>query len=173
MKQKLTMIECFSGIGAQKRGIDNTGLYDLEVVCTSDIDKEAILSYAIIHCGLTQELIDNYTDYPSEEKMIEGLTRANIGYDPTKQKEYNWSKHKKEVKKYWLACKLSNQWGDISKVNCFPYADLLTFSFPCQSISICGKQEGIIEGETKSGLVYEVLRILKTMRERERDCLNI
>ena len=48
-KEKLTMIELFSGIGAQKRGIDNTALFDCEVLHTSDIDKEAILSYASIH----------------------------------------------------------------------------------------------------------------------------
>lgn len=165
MKEKLTMIECFNGIGAQKRGIDLTNLFDLQVICTSDIDKDAILSYASMHCGLTLDLIKNYNEYPSEEKMIEQLTKANIGYDPQKHKEYDWNKHKKDVKKYWLACRISNQWGDISRINNFPYADLLTFSFPCQSISIAGKQEGIIEGETKSGLVYEVLRILQNMKD--------
>src|SRR5574344_1598885 len=165
MKEKLTMIECFNGIGAQKRGIDLTNLFDLQVIGTSDIDKDAILSYASMHCGLTLDLIKNYNEYPSEEKMIEQLTKANIGYDPQKHKEYDWNKHKKDVKKYWLACRISNQWGDISRINNFPYADLLTFSFPCQSISIAGKQEGIIEGETKSGLVYEVLRILQNMKD--------
>ena len=168
MKENLTMIECFSGIGAQKRGIDLTKLFDLDVICTSDIDKDAILSYACMHCGLTNELIESYENYPTEEKMISQLIKANIGFDPQKQKEYDWNKHKKDVKKYWLACKISNQWGDISRISNFPYADLLTFSFPCQSISIAGKQEGIIEGETKSGLVYEVLRILQNMKDNNK-----
>ena len=168
MKENLTMIECFSGIGAQKRGIDLTELFNLDVICTSDIDKDAILSYACMHCGLTNELIESYENYPTEEKMISQLIKANIGFDPQKQKEYDWNKHKKDVKKYWLACKISNQWGDISRISNFPYADLLTFSFPCQSISIAGKQEGIIEGETKSGLVYEVLRILQNMKDNNK-----
>lgn len=51
--------------------------------------------------------------------------------------------------------------GDISKVdeNSFPQCDLLTYSFPCQDISISGVQKGIQKG-TRSGLLYEVERIL-------------
>jgi DNA (cytosine-5)-methyltransferase 1 len=51
--------------------------------------------------------------------------------------------------------------GDISKVNedGFPKCDLLTYSFPCQDISISGVQKGIQKG-TRSGLLYEVERIL-------------
>ena len=51
--------------------------------------------------------------------------------------------------------------GDISKVSevNFPQCDLLTYSFPCQDISISGIQKGIQKG-TRSGLLYEVERIL-------------
>jgi DNA-cytosine methyltransferase len=51
--------------------------------------------------------------------------------------------------------------GDISKVNedSFPQCDLMTYSFPCQDISISGVQKGIQKG-TRSGLLYEVERIL-------------
>ena len=51
--------------------------------------------------------------------------------------------------------------GDISKVNedNFPQCDLMTYSFPCQDISISGVQKGIQKG-TRSGLLYEVERIL-------------
>jgi DNA (cytosine-5)-methyltransferase 1 len=57
--------------------------------------------------------------------------------------------------------------GDITKVDNknFPECDLLTYSFPCQSVSISGKQEGIKEG-TRSGLLYEVERILSTNRPK-------
>jgi DNA (cytosine-5)-methyltransferase 1 len=52
--------------------------------------------------------------------------------------------------------------GDITKINenDFPDCDLLTFSFPCQSLSIAGKQEGIKVG-TQSGLLFEVERIIR------------
>ena len=45
-KAPLTMIELFSGIGAQKQGTDITGLFDLQIIATSDIEKDAIVSYA-------------------------------------------------------------------------------------------------------------------------------
>lgn len=38
--------------------------------------------------------------------------------------------------------------------------DLMTYGFPCQDISIAGKQKGISK-ETRSGLFYEALRIAK------------
>jgi DNA-cytosine methyltransferase len=51
--------------------------------------------------------------------------------------------------------------GDITKVDetNFPECDLLTYSFPCQDISISGVQKGIKKG-TRSGLLFEVERIL-------------
>lgn len=52
--------------------------------------------------------------------------------------------------------------GDISKVDekNFPDCDLLTYSFPCQDISISGVQRGIRKG-TRSGLLFEVERIVE------------
>lgn len=54
-------------------------------------------------------------------------------------------------------------YGDIMKIDTdkLPDFDLLTWGFPCQDISVAGKQKGIIAGETRSGLYYEGLRILK------------
>ena len=146
-KTNLTMIELFSGIGAQKRGIDNTGLYNLEVVATSDIDKEVMIEYAAIHCGLTNEMVENYKKYPSKEEMAQSLTDRRIGYDFQKNKQYDWFKlaNKKkgmELEKYWLSAKLTNNLGDISKINKLPQCDVLTFSSPCTDYSIAGKQEG-------------------------------
>ena len=147
MKQKLTMIEFFSGIGAQKRGIDNTDLYDLEVVATSDVDKEAVVEYAAIHHGLTTEMVENYENYPSREEMVEELKSRNIGMDFDKNKMFDWDKlikkKTKDLEKYWLAMTLQNNLGDISKIEQAPYADCWFYSSPCQSFSIAGKQEGV------------------------------
>ncbi len=51
--------------------------------------------------------------------------------------------------------------GDITKVDSLPECDLLTWSFPCTTISIAGKQEGMVDGKA-SGLVYEVLRLIQS-----------
>jgi len=61
----------------------------------------------------------------------------------------------------------SGNLGDITKVNenTFPQCDLLTYSFPCQDISISGVQKGIKEG-TRSGLLYDVERLLSVNRPK-------
>ena len=62
---------------------------------------------------------------------------------------------------------LNGNLGDITKVdeNTFPECDLLTYSFPCQDISISGVQRGIKEG-TRSGLLFDVERLLSVNRPK-------
>lgn len=57
--------------------------------------------------------------------------------------------------------------GDIRMIDetTFPQCDLLTYSFPCQDISISGVQKGIKEG-TRSGLLFEVERLLSVNRPK-------
>lgn len=141
------MIEFFSGIGAQKRGIDNTELYDLEVIATSDVDKEVMVEYSAIHHGLTNKMIENYENYPSREEMVKELKSRNIGMDFDKGKMFDWDKlakkKTKDLEKYWLAMTLQNNLGDISKIEQAPYADCWFYSSPCQCFSVAGKQDGI------------------------------
>ncbi|WP_286910716.1 DNA cytosine methyltransferase [Clostridium sp. UBA1652] len=74
------------------------------------------------------------------------------------------------VKSYCAVHGLSEEknLGDITKVwgRNLPYADLLVWGFPCTDISVAGKQKGIIEGETRSGLYHEGLRILKETKPK-------
>ena len=47
--------------------------------------------------------------------------------------------------------------------------DLITYGFPCQDISIAGKQQGFVNDSgksTRSGLFFEALRIIKELRPR-------
>lgn len=46
--------------------------------------------------------------------------------------------------------------------------DILTFGSPCQDLSVAGKQKGIHEGE-RSSLFFEAVRIMKEMRQHDRD----
>ena len=169
-KAKLKVVSTFSGVGMQERGIENTNLFDVEIINTCEMDSDAIISYAAIHHDLTKERVENYDEYPSREEMAQQLSDKHIGYDFVKDKPYDWQKlarskdSKMRLQTVWLADKLNRNVGDITRVEKFPQCDLLTFSFPCTDISIAGRQEGIIEGKTRSGLVYEVLRILKNMK---------
>lgn len=47
-----------------------------------------------------------------------------------------------------------------------PDCDMITYGFPCQDISVAGKQEGIIHGQTRSGLLYEALRIIEAKKPK-------
>ena len=58
--------------------------------------------------------------------------------------------------------------GDISKLDPqdLPDFDLFTYSFPCQDLSIAGKQKGLVKGQTRSGLLYECEKIIEGKRPR-------
>ena len=57
-----------------------------------------------------------------------------------------------------------HNFGDISKIEKLPYCDLLTYSFPCQDLSIAGQQKGISK-DTRSGLLLELERLLLKAKE--------
>ena len=60
-----------------------------------------------------------------------------------------------------------NNLGDITKIESLPSADLWTYSFPCQDISIAGLKKGLEQGSgTRSGLLWEVERLLLKAREQ-------
>lgn len=137
-KIKLTANILFAGVGMQERGIENSGLFDLDVVITSEIDKHAILSYAAVHHGLTKEQIDEeYTNTKvgielDKDFYVDYLITRKIGYDFQKRKMPDWSRCKpKELYMYYRACELNRNVGDIASVTELPYADLWTFSYPC------------------------------------------
>lgn len=160
----------FSGIGCQEKGFENSNLFDVEVINTSEINKEAVVSYAAIHCELTKEMINTYKDYPPREEMAKQLTEINLGYEPEKDKRFDWYKLVKrksnDIEKYWLASKLTNNLGDISKINALSYADLWTISSPCQSISVAGKMDGLEKDSgTRSSLVWDSARLLQKAKE--------
>ena len=60
-----------------------------------------------------------------------------------------------------------NNLGDISKIDVsdVPEHDLFTYSFPCQDLSVAGKQKGLGKG-TRSGLLYECEKIIEHCRPK-------
>ena len=86
------------------------------------------------------------------------LERLNIPHEIVGISEID----KYAIKSYEAIYGATRNYGDISKVDKLDYADLWTYGFPCQDISVVGQQKGIIKGETRSGLLYEVQRLLTT-----------
>lgn len=65
----------------------------------------------------------------------------------------------------------SKNLGDITKINerKLPHVDFITYGFPCQDISLAGKQMGFENenGEkTRSGLFFDALRIIESCRPK-------
>ena len=61
--------------------------------------------------------------------------------------------------------------GDITKIDekTLPKVDLITYGFPCQDISLAGKQKGLFNEDgtqTRSGLFFEALRIIEATQPR-------
>ena len=58
--------------------------------------------------------------------------------------------------------------GDISKLNPeeLPSFDLFTYSFPGQDLSVAGKQQGMLKGQTRSGLLYECEKVIEAKRPK-------
>ena len=142
MTEKITMIELFSGIGAQERALRQLNI-PYEVVHTCDCDKDAVLSYAAMRWNLDEEM--KTFDFPSQEQMIDELQSKNLGYDFPKGKHTITSRTPiDKLKQYYIADKLSKNLGDISKVEKLPYADIVTYSYPCTDMSVAGKGEGMV-----------------------------
>ena len=170
-KKKLTMIELCSGAGMQYRGVQNTPCFDPEVVATSEIDINAIIAYAAIHCDMTMEMIENYK-YPEMDQMRKHLTDLNIGYDPTKDKKYDWyksgKKFEEQIKKTYLACVLNKNLGDMSQIEELPKVDVWFTSSPCTDISVAGKLKGLnLDDNTRSSLIWHNIRLLKKAQETD------
>ena len=113
------------------------------MVNTCDCDANAVLSYAAMRWDLEKEM--ETFEFPSQDKMIEELQQKNIGYDFQKGK-HSITKRTPidKLKQYYIADKLSSNLGDISKVEKLPYADIVTYSFPCTDLSVAGKGEGMV-----------------------------
>ena len=61
----------------------------------------------------------------------------------------------------------TNNLGDICKIDPkdIPDHDLFTYSFPCQDLSVAGKQAGLGKG-TRSGLLYECEKIIEAKKPK-------
>lgn len=142
MTAQISMIELFSGIGAQERALRQLGL-PYEVKHTCDCDANAVLSYAAMRWDLEKEM--ESFEFPSQDEMIEELQSKNLGYDFQNGKHTITKRTSLiKLKQYYIADKLSKNLGDISKVERLPYVDFWTYSYPCTDLSVAGKGEGMV-----------------------------
>ena len=165
--KKIRLIELFSGIGAQAVALKRLG-YDYEHYKTSEWEINAVASYKAVH------MPDNHINYSAnltDNQLNSALYMLGISTDgkiPMTQEQIK-RKNEEWKRKVYNNFKATNNIGSI--VNCSgehleitdtdKYTYLLTYSFPCQDLSVAGKQKGMSKGsDTRSGMLWEVERLL-------------
>ncbi len=162
--KKIKVFETFSGIGAQAKALKKAKI-DYEIVATSEWFINAILAYDAINCSDEKIEVPNYKE---QVKYLKKFTFSKDSVTPFKNIE---KLSKKEIEKLYIANKRSKNLGSITDIhaNMIPKHDLLTYSFPCQDLSTGGKTRGMKKGSgTRSGLLWEIERILKELKKDNR-----
>lgn len=114
------------------------------------------------------ELLKDKYVLPKEPRLFEAFSgigcqrmafeRLGIPYKSVGISEID----KYAIKSYQAMHQDCNNYGSICDIkgSQLPQIDVFTWSFPCTDLSKAGRQKGLQDG-TRSGLVYEVLRILQ------------
>ncbi|QYR08609.1 DNA cytosine methyltransferase [Mycoplasmopsis agalactiae] len=187
--KNIKIYELFAGIGSQYKACKNIES-ELSVnfvslgACEWYID--AIIAYMKIHYDSV--LLESDL---SKDEMVNLLNKFTFSADSKKEvnKAYFTRMNEQKLRsifpylfgfvnyeyfsKKWDKSKIENRGGhefhsftNIKDIQILPKdIDILTYSFPCQDISQQGNQKGITK-QTRSGLLYEVERILKSNKDR-------
>ena len=134
----MKFIDWFAGIGGFRRGMENAGH---ECVGFCEFDKFATASYVSMHC-----ITDEQREY---------LATLDL---KKRQKEILKDEYRNGE---WYA-------PDIRRVHAddIPAADCWCFGFPCQDISVAGRQTGFFGN--RSSLFFRVMYLLGQLEEEKR-----
>ena len=112
-------------------------------------------------------LIELFAGIGAQAKALENL---GVKFEHYRICEFD----KYAVKSYNIIHGTNFETSDITKINSEDlrithtdkYCYIMTYSFPCQDLSIAGKRKGMSKGDnTRSGLLWEVERLLKNCKE--------
>lgn len=110
----------------------------------------------------TLKVFEAFAGYGSQTIALQ---RQNIKHEIVGISEIN----PKSIKAYYaLHDNNIPNFGDIKDINPkdLPEFNYFIYSFPCQSLSLSGKVEGLVKGQTRSGLLYECERIIEYCRPK-------
>ena len=137
------VIETFSGSGSQAKALENIGV-EHEILYTADWDINAIIAYDLIHNG--KQDLTKYKDL-SKEEIIEKLSKYTLsmnGKKPATQKAILNLNYEVAIRLLASIERTKNLVSitDIKGVQLPNDVDLLTYSFPCQDLSVAGFWHG-------------------------------
>lgn len=176
---KFVVIELFGGIGSQIKSLKRLAKEYKKTIATHiyvEWEVNSFRSYKEMFFS------DDHNDYSKEydkEWLIDELFRLGISNDGKKAMKKSEIKRKNEV---WIRETYNNIKATNNLVNIFNVhakdlmidgiekkTVILTYSFPCQDISLAGKRLGMKKGSnTKSSTLWEVERILNELSEVSR-----
>ena len=136
----------------------------------------SILAYSEIHHNELPKYGIDFNDLLTKEEVIEYLHNKGISSNYNEPMELSQIKRMNEEKLRQVYDSI--QWNnnlvniqqvhgkDLEIVNKDEYDYILTYSFPCQDLSLAGKGKGMSrDGGTRSGMLWEVERILDECNE--------
>ena len=163
-RRPLRVFEAFAGIGAQAAALKRMNI-DYEIVGISDWFIDAIECYAAIHCkGKKVTMPKDIADVDAY------LSKFTFSADSVKP--YDLKRLTEDQRRDLYRANIqANNFGSITELKgCdMPATDLLVYSFPCQDLSTGGLGKGMSKGSgTRSGLLWEIERILNELKELDR-----
>lgn len=175
---KLKMVELFSGIGAQAKALsrvcEKNNKYTFETLNTCEWDIHAIVAYYLIHRKDDDKIL-----MWNKNECIEFLKDKSLSNDGKKSANFKTISclNLDLLRLICTAIKSTNNLIDVTKINGEDIPnnlDILTYSFPCQDLSNVGALHGYLKGidrdaHSRSGLLWEVERILKERRQNNLD----
>lgn len=160
-KRPLRVFEAFAGIGAQAAALKRMNI-EYEIVGISDWFIDAIECYAAIHCNDKKVIVPK--DIAEVDEYLSQFTFSADSVKPYDLKRLT----EDQRRDLYRANKRANNYGSITELRgCnMPETDLLVYSFPCQDLSTGGLGKGMSKGSgTRSGLLWEIERILNELKE--------
>lgn len=170
IKNKIRLIELFAGYGSQALALKYLGAkFEHYKICEWAVNS--IIAYASLHRNELPYYGDNFCGDLSKEQIAQELVNYGVSIDYSKPATLEQLKRMNEdkLRLCYNSIWWSNNLVDISKakgkelniVEPETFTYLLTYSFPCQDLSLAGKGAGMEKGSgTRSGLLWEVERLL-------------
>ena len=174
-KYKITkpirLIELFSGYGSQALALKYLGV-PFEHWRTCEWAIKSIQAYKDIH--FPNESL-HFNKERTKEEMVDVLFRKGISsnYNEPMTKEQINRLTEEQLKTILENCVITNnlvniqqvKGKDLGIVDTDKYEYILCYSFPCQDLSLAGKRQGMSDTSTRSGMLWEVERILDECKE--------
>lgn len=167
----IRLIEMFGGYGSQHLALKYLGV-EVEHWKLVEWAVKSIQAYKDLH--YTNVDID-YSRNLTKEEMVDYLFNLGISSNYNEPMTYNQIKRLKEeqLRKIYNNIKITKnlvniqnvKGKDLEIIDTDKYDYILTYSFPCQDLSLAGKRAGMSDTSTRSGLLWEVERILSECKE--------